>query len=81
MHKVEYKYGATGSQVNHKYPTILYSWLLCTVKKPVLPDGCMRYASLSALLFPPYKKLAEKLGRKSSWIMNNLLDILVCSIA
>ena len=73
MHKVEYKYGATGAQVNHKYPTILYSWLLCTVKKPVLPDGCTRYASLSALLFRPYKKLAEKLGRKKKQLDNEQL--------
>ena len=72
---------ANNAPIEYKYPTIIYgyldSWLFCTVK----PVVCVRYASLSALLFPPCKRWTERLiGKKSSWIINNLLDILVCSI-
>ena len=33
-------------------------------------------------MMTPFEKLAERLSRrKSTWIINNLLDVLVCSIA
>ena len=40
--------------------------LFYAVKKAVSPVGCARYASLSALLFPPYEKFAETLSRKKA---------------
>ena len=50
------KKSANNAPIEYKYPTIIYgyldSWLFCTVK----PVVCVRYASLSALLFPPCKR-------------------------
>ena len=68
------KQSTNNARIEYKYPAILYgyldSWSFCTVKKPVEPVGSARYASLSALLFPPYEK--ERLSRKnSSLIINN----------
>ena len=45
----------------------LDSWLFCTVKN-LFNRAAARYASLSALLFLPYKKWKERINRKkSSW--------------
>ena len=53
-----YKYGANRAQVNHKYPAILYSWLLCTVKKSELFVNYPLY--FSRLMKNEQKHLAEK---------------------
>ena len=50
--KEEYKKRPSGVQIscNIAQLVILYS------KKPVLPVGCARFASLSAVFFPPWEK-------------------------
>ena len=58
----------------------LNNWLFCTIKKPVQLVGCGCDASLYVLLFPPYQKCAENEAWKSSWIINNLLEVPVCCI-
>ena len=65
-----------------RYVRLFGQLVILYCKKPVWPVGCALYASLSALLFPPHEKWTERLSRKkSSWIVNNLSDVLVCSIA
>ena len=80
------KQSTNNGRIEYTYPAILYGfldcWLFCTVKKPVWPVGCARYLSLSALLFPPYEKWAERPSRKKSRkTINKLSDVLVSSIA
>ena len=58
----------------------LNNWLFCTIKKPVQLVGCGCDAFLYVLLFPPYHKCAENEAWKSSWIVNNLLEVPVCCI-
>ena len=58
----------------------LNNWLFCIIKKPVQLVGCGCDASLYVLLFPPYHKCAENEAWKSSWIVNNLLEVPVCCI-
>ena len=58
----------------------LNNWLFCTIKKPFQLVGCGCDASLYVLLFPPYQKCAENEAWKSSWIINNLLEVPVCCI-
>ena len=60
----------------------LDSWLFCTVKN-LFDQSAARYTLLYPLCFSrlmrnKQKDLAEK---KSRWIINNLSDVLVCSIA
>ena len=71
QHKVEYKY----ARIEYKYHTTSYSWLLCTVKKTCLTDRLRALRFFIRFAFPA---LEEK---KSSWIISNLLHVLVCSIA
>ena len=60
----------------------LDSWLFCTVKN-LFDQSAARYTLLYPLCFSrlmrnKQKDLAEK---ESRWIINNLSDVLVCSIA
>ena len=73
-------------QIEYKYPAILYGhldcWLFFTVKKNLFNQLAARTTSLYPLCFSylvnnEQKYLTEK---KVSWIKNNLLGILVCSI-
>ena len=68
-------------QIEYKYPVILHSyldnWSFCTVKKHLLNQSAVRTTllqplSFSCLMRNELKDLAEK---KSSWIINNLLDV------
>ena len=72
LHKVEYN----NARLEYSHPLILHgyleSWLfgqlaiLYCKKNPVWPVGWAHYVSLFALLFSPYEKWAQKLGRKKS---------------
>ena len=65
-------------QIEYKYPAILYGhldcWLFFTVKKTCLTSWLH---ALRLSVNNEQKYLTEK---KVSWIKNNLLGILVCSI-
>ena len=54
------------------------SWRLMSQSNASIAQDLSKTASLCALLFPPYEKVHKK---QSSWIINNLSDVLVRSIA
>ena len=70
-------------RIEFKYPAILCgyldSWLFCTVKETCLSSR-LRATLLYPLCLPRLMRNEEKdlAEKKSSWIINNLLDVLVC---
>ena len=57
--------------------------ILSCKKKSLFYRSATRFASLSALLFPPYQKLVDIFSKKKKKQLgiNNFLNVLVCRIA
>ena len=69
-------------RIEYKYPAILHgylhSWLFCTVKKNLFNQSTVH----STLPYPlSFSSLVRNEEKKVRWIIINLLNILVCSIA
>ena len=63
----------------YKYPVIFYSWFFCTVKKKMFKQS----PAHATLLYPALWEISRSTWqkKKSSWMINNLSDMMVCRIA